>query len=97
MKIFRSKDNHYRPEIDGLRSIAVISVIFYHLQITFENIEILRWILGVDIFVISGYLITSIIYREVLALNSFSFKNFYERRIRRLLPALIFVALVSFS
>jgi len=98
MKIFRSKDNHYRPEIDGLRSIAVISVIFYHLQITFENIEILKGgFLGVDIFfVISGYLITSIIYREVLVLNSFSFKKFYERRIRRLLPALIFVALVSF-
>ena len=83
MKIFRSKDNHYRPEIDGLRSIAVISVIFYHLQITFENIEILKGgFLGVDIFfVISGYLITSIIYREVLALNSIN-KELLRRYIK---------------
>ena len=98
MKIFKSTNYQYRPEIDGLRSIAVFSVIFYHLQISFDNIEILKGgFLGVDIFfVISGYLITSIIYRELLISNKFSFKNFYERRIRRLLPALIFVALISF-
>ena len=98
MKIFRNTDHQYRPEIDGLRSIAVISVIIYHLQISFEGTEILKGgFLGVDIFfVISGYLITSIIYREMQTSNNFSFKNFYERRIRRLLPALIFVALVSF-
>ncbi len=91
-------NNYYRPEIDGLRSIAVISVIFYHLQISLEGTEILKGgFLGVDIFfVISGYLITSIIYREIIKTNNFSFKNFYERRIRRLLPALIFVAIISF-
>ena len=97
MKISKNTNHQYRPEIDGLRSIAVFAVIFYHLQISFDNIEILKGgFLGVDIFfVISGYLITSIIYRELLISNKFSFKNFYEKRIRRLLPALIFVALMS--
>ncbi|MCK8935805.1 acyltransferase [Haemophilus influenzae] len=82
----------YRPEIDGLRAIAVISVIIYHLN---EN-----WLsggfLGVDIFfVISGFLITGIIITEIQQ-NSFSFKQFYTRRIKRIYPAFITVmALVS--
>ena len=81
-----------------MRSIAVISVILYHLQISFDDFKILKGgFLGVDIFfVISGYLITSIIYNEILKSNKFSFINFYERRIRRLLPALIFIAFASF-
>lgn len=83
----------YRPEIDGLRAIAVISVIIYHLN---EN-----WLsggfLGVDIFfVISGFLITGIIITEIQQ-NSFSLKQFYTRRIKRIYPAFITVmALVSF-
>lgn len=83
----------YRPEIDGLRAIAVISVIIYHLN---EN-----WLsggfLGVDIFfVISGFLITGIIIKEIQQ-NSFSLKQFYTRRIKRIYPAFITVmALVSF-
>lgn len=83
----------YRAEIDGLRAIAVISVIIYHLN---EN-----WLpggfLGVDIFfVISGFLITGIIITEIQQ-NSFSFKQFYIRRIKRIYPAFITViALVSF-
>ena len=83
----------YRPEIDGLRAIAVISVIIYHLN---EN-----WLpggfLGVDIFfVISGFLITGIIIKEIQK-NAFSFKQFYTRRIKRIYPAFITViALVSF-
>ena len=98
MKISQATNHIYRPEIDGLRSIAVISVILYHLQISLDDIKILKGgFLGVDIFfVISGYLITSIIYREILISNKFSFKKFYERRIRRLLPALIFIAFASF-
>tara|TARA_B100001093_G_C26527547_1_gene884513 strand:+ start:125 stop:364 length:240 start_codon:yes stop_codon:yes gene_type:complete len=78
MELSPKTNHHYRPEIDGLRSIAVISVIFYHLQISLEGTEILKGgFLGVDIFfVISGYLITSIIYREVIKTNNFSFKNF---------------------
>lgn len=83
----------YRAEIDGLRAIAVISVIIYHLNA--------NWLpggfLGVDIFfVISGFLITGIIINEMKE-NRFSFKDFYTRRIKRIYPAFIVVmALVSF-
>jgi len=88
----------YRPEIDGLRAIAVVAVILYHAQITLIGYQPFKGgFIGVDIFlVISGYLITSIILRELKETGSFSFKHFYERRIRRILPALLFVMLVSF-
>jgi peptidoglycan/LPS O-acetylase OafA/YrhL len=87
----------YRPEIDGLRAIAVGAVILYHAQITFLGLEPFKGgFIGVDIFfVISGYLITSIILKELVTTGSFSFKYFYERRVRRILPALLFVMLVS--
>ena len=87
----------YRPEIDGLRAVAVISVILYHAQISFSHYELFRGgFIGVDIFfVISGYLITSIIYKELIFQGSFSFKNFYERRVRRILPILLLVILSS--
>jgi len=87
----------YRPEIDGLRAIAVIAVILYHAQITiFGHQPFKGGFIGVDIFfVISGYLITSIILKELVTTGSFSFKHFYERRVRRILPALLFVMLVS--
>ena len=77
----------YRPDIDGLRAIAVISVILYHY---FPNILPSGYI-GVDVFfVISGYLITLIISREIDD-DKFSLVNFYSRRILRLFPALILV------
>ena len=87
----------YRPEIDGLRAIAVGAVILYHAQITiFGHQPFEGGFIGVDIFfVISGYLITSIILKELVTTGSFSFKHFYERRARRILPALLFVMLVS--
>jgi peptidoglycan/LPS O-acetylase OafA/YrhL len=87
----------YRPEIDGLRAIAVSAVILYHAQITiFGHQPFKGGFIGVDIFfVISGYLITSIILKELITTGSFSFKHFYERRVRRILPALLFVMLVS--
>jgi len=87
----------YRPEIDGLRAIAVGAVILYHAQISiFGHKPFSGGFIGVDIFfVISGYLITSIILKELIITNSFSFKHFYERRVRRILPALLFVMLVS--
>ena len=87
----------YRPEIDGLRAIAVGAVILYHAQITILGHQPFKGgFIGVDIFfVISGYLITSIIFKELLTTGSFSLKHFYERRIRRILPALLFVMLVS--
>ena len=88
---------NYRPEIDGLRTIAVISVVIYHLQIFFGSSQFLRGgFLGVDIFfVISGFLITSIIIGEINQTGSFSFSNFYERRLRRLLPALLIVIIAT--
>jgi peptidoglycan/LPS O-acetylase OafA/YrhL len=87
----------YRPEIDGLRAIAVGAVILYHAQITiFGHQPFKGGFIGVDIFfVISGYLITSIILKELVTTGSFSFKHFYERRVRRILPVLLFVMIVS--
>tara|TARA_B100001057_G_C22849425_1_gene950357 strand:- start:113 stop:2089 length:1977 start_codon:yes stop_codon:yes gene_type:complete len=88
----------YRPEIDGLRAIAVLSVIFYHTGFIIFDYEIFKGgFIGVDIFfVISGYLISLIILKELHKFGTFSFKNFYERRIRRILPPLLVVMLVSF-
>ena len=87
----------YRPEINGLRALAVSSVILYHSQITILGDQYFQGgFIGVDIFfVISGYLITSIILKELVTNGFFSFKFFYERRIRRIFPALLFVMLIS--
>ena len=80
----------YRIEIDGLRAIAVISVILYHAG--FKAFS--GGYVGVDVFfVISGYLITSIIICELNS-GKFSLINFYERRARRILPALFLVMFV---
>ncbi len=86
----------YKPEIDGLRSIAILSVVFYHAGFFLDDKNIIPGgFLGVDIFfVISGYLITSIILRNVRN-HTFSFIDFYERRARRILPILLFVMVVS--
>lgn len=72
----------YRPEIDGLRAIAVIPVILFHAGLTLFS----GGYVGVDVFfVISGYLITSILIGE-LEQDNFSITRFYERRARRILP-----------
>jgi peptidoglycan/LPS O-acetylase OafA/YrhL len=77
----------YRSEIDGLRAVAVLSVIVFH----FSAQPLAGGYLGVDIFfVLSGFLITSIIWREMLNGN-FSIARFYDRRIRRIIPALLFL------
>ena len=77
----------YRAEIDGLRCLAVVPVILFHAG--FELFS--GGFVGVDVFfVISGYLITTIIIKDIEK-NRFSFFNFYERRARRILPALFFV------
>ena len=77
----------YRPEIDGLRALAVLPVILFHAGFEWFS----GGFVGVDVFfVISGYLITTIIISE-MAEGKFSIVNFYERRARRILPALFFV------
>ena len=87
----------YRPDIDGLRAIAVLSVVIYHA---------FPWMIpggftGVDIFfVISGYLISGILYKGLKAnggAGNFSFGEFYARRVRRLFPALITVLLATMA
>ncbi len=83
----------YQPEIDGLRAIAVLTVVLYHVGI--EHFS--GGYVGVDVFfVISGFLITRLIVQEVEANGDFSFGRFYLRRIRRLFPALLTTTVVSF-
>jgi peptidoglycan/LPS O-acetylase OafA/YrhL len=85
------RKNDYRADIDGLRAVAVGGVIAYH---AFPG-----WVsggfVGVDVFfVISGFLISGIIFRD-LASGSFSFAEFYRRRIRRIIPALLIVLIAT--
>jgi peptidoglycan/LPS O-acetylase OafA/YrhL len=81
----------YRPDIDGLRFIAVVSVVIFH---SFPSV-LTGGFIGVDIFfVISGYLITGIIFKEQIN-NSFSLSHFYAKRIKRIFPALLIVLIFS--
>jgi peptidoglycan/LPS O-acetylase OafA/YrhL len=82
----------YRPEVDGLRAIAVVPVIIFHTGLSYQGVRLLPGgFVGVDVFfVISGFLIARILHDE-LASNSFRFLAFYQRRARRILPALFFV------
>jgi len=75
----------YRPFLDGLRAIAVVAVILYHLDLA----AVPGGFLGVDVFfVLSGYLITSLLLAEREVRGRIDFTGFYARRARRLLPAL---------
>jgi peptidoglycan/LPS O-acetylase OafA/YrhL len=86
----------YRPTIDGLRGIAVLAVIAFHARWSVSGTPILRGgYFGVDVFfVISGYLIARFIFKE-LKNGTFSLPRFYERRARRILPALFLVIAIS--
>lgn len=81
---------YYRPDIDGLRAIAILLVILFH-----SGFSIFKGgYIGVDVFfVISGFLITSIIDKEIQN-KTFSYTNFYLRRIRRIIPVLVFIMIV---
>jgi peptidoglycan/LPS O-acetylase OafA/YrhL len=79
-----ARSSQYRPDVDGLRALAVLPVVFFHTEIPGFS----GGFVGVDIFyVISGYLITSIVAKD-LSRARFSLVTFYERRIRRIFPAL---------
>jgi peptidoglycan/LPS O-acetylase OafA/YrhL len=88
------QQSKYRRDIDGLRALAVLTVLFYHAGFgAFSGGYV-----GVDVFfVISGFLITGIIVREIQATGTFSFSAFYVRRMRRLFPALFFTVAVTFA
>jgi len=82
---------HYRPDIDGLRAVAVLAVLAYHFRISAFH----GGFIGVDVFfVISGYLISAIIQQDIHA-GKFSLASFYERRVRRIFPALIVVLIAT--
>ena len=90
MKMNDSQRVTYRPEIDGLRAVAVVSVLLFHGELKCPGGYV-----GVDVFfVISGFLITSLILRDLRA-GSFSLGEFWERRIRRIMPALLLMVLVT--
>jgi peptidoglycan/LPS O-acetylase OafA/YrhL len=82
----------YRPDIDGLRAVAILAVIGFH---AFSNVFTAGGFIGVDIFfVISGFLISAILFDRINR-NNFSFLDFYSKRIHRIFPALILVLAAS--
>lgn len=89
-KLISYRNGHhlnYRPEIDGLRAVAVLPVILFHAGFSLFS----GGYVGVDVFfVISGYLITSLLLSE-FEQGTFSIYRFYERRARRILPALLWL------
>ncbi|HHL2562138.1 TPA: acyltransferase family protein [Yersinia enterocolitica] len=91
-----SHNLRYRTELDGLRAIAVFAVVFYHAKLSILGYEVFKGgFLGVDIFfVLSGFLITSIIFSD-LNKSKFSLSDFFLRRAKRILPALIFVLIIT--
>ena len=92
-KLSPANHNHYRPDIDGLRCCAILPVVAYHAGVP----GVSGGFVGVDIFfVISGFLITSLV-RQQLLQNSFSLKEFFARRARRLFPALFSMMAISIA
>lgn len=86
-------NSKYRADIDGLRAIAVLSVLFFHAFPTAMR----GGFIGVDVFfVISGYLISGILYND-LERGTFSLSHFYERRIKRIFPALLLTLAASLA
>ena len=94
---FRNRQSKpaYRADIDGLRAIAVLAVVAYHYREPFPYFPFLGGFNGVDVFfVISGFLITQILRADIDA-NTFFLLSFYDRRIRRILPALLVMLATS--
>lgn len=93
MKTLHNPAIAYRPDIDGLRSLAVMPVVLFHIG----GLALVKGgFVGVDVFfVISGFLITRIIHKEIFVTENFSIIRFYHRRVRRILPAVIPVYIFS--
>ena len=92
-----SARNGFRPDIEGLRTIAIVSVVLYHAGVP----SLSGGFVGVDLFfVLSGFLITGMLVRELELSGRISLRDFWARRVRRLLPAattvLILIGLCSF-
>lgn len=86
------QNTHFRPDIEGLRALAVLLVMFYHLEIP----GITGGFIGVDVFfVISGFVITQLLMRN-FEQDTFQFRDFYARRIRRLVPIFLLVSTITF-
>lgn len=84
--------SRYIPALDGLRTLAVVAVVLYHLNLTWAQ----GGLLGVTIFfVLSGYLITRLLLNEVAKTGRINLKSFWIRRIRRLFPAVVTVVVVT--
>ena len=87
------KGSAYRPDVDGLRGLAILSVVAFHAGLG----HVSGGFVGVDVFfVISGYLISSHIYRDLRA-DKFTLRRFYERRAKRILPAFLAVVLACYA
>jgi len=87
----------YKPDVDALRGLAVIAVLFYHAKFKFQSFELFSGgFLGVDIFfVLTGFLITKMLLNEYKTTNDINIRSFYLRRIRRLLPVLLVVMMIA--
>ena len=91
--VMKSPDgDEFRPDIEGLRALAVVVVVLFHVRLsTFSGGYV-----GVDVFfVLSGFLITRLLLREVAATGTISLPHFWARRARRLLPASCVVVVVT--
>ncbi len=87
-----SEHGHFRPDIEGLRAVAVFAVLLFHVGVP----GFAGGFIGVDVFyVISGFLITGLLQRELATTGRINLRSFYERRLRRLLPAALLVIAVT--
>ena len=88
----RESRGHYRPDIEGLRAVAVLAVVLFHAEVP----GLSGGFIGVDVFfVISGFLITGLLWREATTTGTVRLRNFYGARARRLLPASAFVGVIT--